>query len=95
MILDIYFMENFFNKKIGYGQCFLEHFKWQDFRCVLLFASPWTITHQTPLSMEFSRKEYWTWWPLPFPGIHPLSHQGSPRMWVAVSFSRGSFQPRD
>ena len=25
---------------------------------VRLFATPWTIVHQTPLSMEFSRQEY-------------------------------------
>ena len=27
--------------------------------CVWLFVTPWTVTHQTPLSMEFSRQEYW------------------------------------
>ena len=26
---------------------------------VLLFATPWTVAHQTPLSMEFSKQEYW------------------------------------
>ena len=26
--------------------------------CVQLFATPWTIAHQAPLSMEFSRQEY-------------------------------------
>ena len=51
---------------------------------VRLFATPWTIVHQTPLSMEFSRQEYWTGLPFPFPGdlpdpkIYQLSHQGSP-----------------
>ena len=25
-----------------------------------LFATPWTIAHQAPLSMEFSRQEYWS-----------------------------------
>ena len=24
------------------------------------FASPWTVAHQAPLSMEFSRQEYWS-----------------------------------
>ena len=44
-----------------------------------LFASPWTIAHQAPLSMEFSRKEYWRGLPfspsgsLPDPGIKPAS----------------------
>ena len=32
---------------------------------VQLFATPWTIAYQAPLSMGFSRQEYWTG--LPFP----------------------------
>ena len=27
---------------------------------VRLFATPWTATHKAPLSMEFSRQEYWS-----------------------------------
>ena len=33
---------------------------------VRLFATPWTIAHQAPLSMGFSRQEYWSGLPLPF-----------------------------
>ena len=29
---------------------------------------PWTVAHQAPLSMGFSRQEYWSWLPLPSPG---------------------------
>ena len=29
--------------------------------------TPWTVVHQAPLSMEFSRQEYWSWLPLPTP----------------------------
>ena len=25
------------------------------------FATPWTVAHQAPLSMEFFRQEYWKW----------------------------------
>ena len=32
---------------------------------VQLFAAPWTVTRQAPLSMRFSRQEYWSG--LPFP----------------------------
>ena len=32
---------------------------------------PWTIAHQAPLSMEFSRKEYWNGLPFPSPGDLP------------------------
>ena len=40
-------------------------------------ATPWTVAHQAPLSMEFSRQEYWSGLPfpgaLPYPEIEPLS----------------------
>ena len=32
-----------------------------------LFATPWTIACQAPLSMEFSRQEYWSGLPFPPP----------------------------
>ena len=35
------------------------------------FATPWTIAHQAPQSMEFSRQEYWSRLPFPFPGDLP------------------------
>ena len=28
--------------------------------CVQLFATPWTVAHQAPLSIEFFRQEYWS-----------------------------------
>ena len=34
---------------------------------VQLFATPWTVAHQAPLSMGFSRQEYWSGVPLPSP----------------------------
>ena len=46
---------------------------------VQLFATPWTVAHQAPPSMGFSRQEYWSGWPLPSPadlpkpGIEPES----------------------
>ena len=36
-----------------------------------LFAAPWTVAHQTPPSVEFSRQEYWSGLPFPFPGDLP------------------------
>ena len=35
------------------------------------FATPWTVAHQAPLSMEFSRQEYWNGLSFPFPGDLP------------------------
>ena len=46
---------------------------------IQLFATPWTVAHQAPLFMEFSRQEYWSGLPfpssgdLPNPGIKPRS----------------------
>ena len=36
--------------------------------CVWLFATPWTVALQAPLFMGFSRQEYWSRLPFPFPG---------------------------
>ena len=35
------------------------------------FVTPWTVVHQAPLSMGFSRKEYWSGWPCLPPGDLP------------------------
>ena len=49
---------------------------------VQLLATPWTVARQDPLSMGFSRQEYWSGlpfpspWDLPNPGIEP----GSPAL---------------
>ena len=40
---------------------------------VQLFVTSWTVAHQAPLSMEFSRQEYWVGLPFPFPGDLPNS----------------------
>ena len=37
----------------------------------LLFATPWTVAHQAPLSVGFSRQEYWSGLPCPPPGDLP------------------------
>ena len=41
--------------------------------CVQLFAVPWTVAHQSPLSMGSSRQEYWSGLPCPLPGDLPDS----------------------
>ena len=43
--------------------------------CVSLFCTPRTVAHLTPLSMGFSRQEYWSGLPFPSPG--DLSDPGS------------------
>ena len=39
--------------------------------CVRLFANPWIVAHQTPLSKGFSGQEYWSGLPFPAPGDLP------------------------
>ena len=70
------------------------------YSCVQLFVTLWTIAHQAPLSMGFSRQEYWSGLPCPPPGdildpgikpgsplaSLPLSHRGSP--WSSFSTVR-------
>ena len=41
------------------------------FSRVRLLATTWTAAYQAPLSMEFSRQEYWSGVPLPSPTIWP------------------------
>ena len=43
------------------------------FSRVPLFVTPWTIAHQAPLSMGFSRQEYWSGLPCPPTGDPPYS----------------------
>ena len=38
---------------------------------VRLFVTPWTVAHQAPPSLGFSRQEYWSGLPLPSPGNLP------------------------
>ena len=56
--------------------------KVKSLSCVRLFATPWTIAHQAPPSMEFSRQEYWSGLPLPSPGDlpDPRIEPGSPAL---------------
>ena len=52
-----------------------------------LFVTLWTVAHQAPLSMGFSRQEYWSGVPcpppgdLPDPGIEPTSPLSPALQW--------------
>ena len=46
----------------------------KSFSCVGLFVTPWIVALQAPLSMGFSRPEYWSGLPRPPPG--DLSNPG-------------------
>ena len=60
------------------GILFLVHghfVKWKcwSLSCFWLFATPWTVAHQAPLPMGFSRQEYWSGLPFLSPGDLPDS----------------------
>ena len=58
----------------------------QSLSRVQLFETPWTVAHQVPLSMEFSRQEYWSGLPFPTPG--DLSDLGiEPRSPVSLALT--------
>ena len=52
--------------------------KWQvkmkSLSRVQLFETPWTVAHQAPPSVGFSRQKYWSW--LPFPSPRDLLNPG-------------------
>ena len=56
------------------------------FSCVQLFATLWTVACQAPLSMGFSRQEYWGG--LRFPSLGDLPHPGiEPRSLMSLALA--------
>ena len=55
---------------------------------IRLFVTPWIVAYQAPLSMGFSRQEYWSGLPFPSPGNlpHPGIEPRSPTL-QAYSFT--------
>ena len=59
-------------------------------RLIWLFVTPWAVAHQAPLSMGFSRKEYWSG--LPFPSLGDLPDPGmEPAFLVTLGLAGGFF----
>ena len=56
-----------------FAKRFLHACMLSSFSLVQLFATPWTAAHQAPLSMEFSRQEYWSGLPFLASGIFPIA----------------------
>ena len=61
----------------------------QSLSCIQLFATSRTVVHQVPLSMEFSKQEYWSGLPFPTPG--DLSNPGIEPMSPASPALAGRF----
>ena len=86
-------MEQQFSSKVFYELLYLICFFLKNLVCQisksieqLPLATPWTAAYQAPPSMGFSSQEYWSRVPLSSPRILE---------WVAISYPRGSSQPRD
>ena len=64
------------------------------FSRVRLFVTPWTVARQAPLSMGFSRQEYWSGLPcpppgdLPSPGMEAVTHVSCVGRWVPYHWRR-------
>ena len=64
--------------------------KVKSLSCVRHLATPWTVAYQAPLSMGFSREEYWSGLPfpspvdLPDPGIEPKTPALAGRFFTTV-----------
>ena len=56
---------------------------YQSLSYAQLFVTPQVIAHQVPLSMGFSRQEYWSGWPFP-----------SPRTTILSSYSTSVYLPK-
>ena len=61
--------------------------------CVQLFVTPGTVACHAPLSMGFSRQEYWSGLSFPSPG--DLPDPGTESTSVESSALAGRFFPRD
>ena len=64
---------------------------------VRLFATPWTVAHQAPLSMGFSRQEHRSGLPFPSPGdlSNPGIKPGSPALQAYSLLSEPPGKPID
>ena len=82
MIFNLYIHLHFLHLRTGY-LTLIAHFlmRISNILCLVvsslllnrvrLFATPWTVAHQAPPSMGFSRQEYWSGLPFPSPGDLP------------------------
>ena len=54
-------------------------------------GAPWTIAHQAPLSMGFSRQEYWNELPCPHLGIETMSPTLSGRYFTTEPLGKPTY----
>ena len=84
-------LENSFPRILPDCVCTLSHLN-----PVRLFVKPWAVACQAPLSMDFSRQEYWSGLPcpppgdLPDPGIKPRTQGSNPGLLCLLHWQAGS-----
>ena len=61
------------------------------FSHVQLFVTLWTVAHQAPLSLEFSRQEHWSGFPCPPPGIFATPWTVAHQAPLSLVFSRQEY----
>ena len=61
--------------------CVCTHMCAQSLSCVRLFVVPWTVVHQAPLPMGFSRQENWSGFPFPRGSSLPRDRILLPCLW--------------
>ena len=76
----------------GFSCCILS-----SFSRVQLFVIQWIIAFQAPLSVRFSRQEYWTGLPCPPPGDlpNPKMEPRSPALWVHSLLTEPPGKPKN
>ena len=76
-LISLFFPSNFHSNKLE--NSYFSTVEQKVLCCVLsrvrLFAIPWTVAHQAPLSMEFSRQECWSGLPFPSPEQKVYTHK--------------------
>ena len=60
------------------------------FSCVPLFAILWTVALQAPLSMGFSRQEYWSWVAMPFSRGSSQARDWTNASYISLNWQMGS-----
>ena len=69
---------------------FSKAWKWKvkvkSLRDIRLLATTWTAAYQAPLSMGFSRQEYWSGLPLPSPNLQAIQCQLTWKIFVVIAY---------
>ena len=77
---------------ISFSNAWMWKVKVKSLSRVQLLTTPWTVAHQAPLSMGFSRQEYWSGVPLPSPSEDPRGGQRCQSEAVARSCWEGELE---